>query len=83
MYYKKALKDDVLEKINGGAILDDVLNSIDDTIKLYKLLGVTKFEDFKAILIDSFNKDPLIYSTNGSKEDLQELIKLFEEAWNK
>ena len=79
----KALKDDVLEKINGGVILDHVLESIDETVALYKLLGVKEFEEFKKILIDNYNDAPLNYSTNGSQEDLQELIKKYEAAWNK
>ena len=79
----KALKDDVLDKVSGGVILDHILESIDDTVALYKLLGVKRFEDFKKILTDSYNDDPLSYSTTGSQEDLQELLRLFEVAWNK
>ena len=79
----KALKDDVLDKINGGVVLDTVLENADTTVAFYKLLGVKEFEEFKKILINSYKDDPSLYSTDGSDKDLQDIIKTFEEAWNK
>jgi len=69
--------------IHGGALLEDLMPYIDETAHVYKGLACMSFEEFRNLIIENYNESPESFSPNGSKEDLEELLRLFEIAWNK
>ena len=81
MKIDKALKDEILETINGGAIKQDNILVIKETIALFKKNNL----DLDS-LIQLFEYDyrdyPTAYSTTGSKEDHDKLVEIIKELWN-
>ena len=77
---KKVLDDAALEKISGAAISDEALDSIEYAVTVFKRGGAT-LEELKQGLRDEYHRNPLQFSTDGSEKDLEELIKIYEEAW--
>jgi len=79
---EKVINEEILEKISGGVLYKDVIESIDTAVQAYKMFGST-LAQAKKMITESYKDDPYTYSTDGSDEDLQDLLKRFEKAWNK
>ena len=78
----KTINEDVLEKVSGGVLYKDVIESIESAVKVYKLLGST-LQEAKQSITEAYNEDPYTFSTDGSSEDLKDLLRRFEKEWNK
>ncbi|MCR4633084.1 MAG: hypothetical protein K5648_03040 [Erysipelotrichaceae bacterium] len=76
------LKEETLQKIAGGTLDQGALNAVDYATSIYKRAGYS-LERLKEDVTARYNSDPLLFSTDGSKEDLKELLKKYEEAWAK
>ncbi len=76
----KVLNDAALEKINGAAISEEALDSIEWAVTVFKRNGAT-YEEFIQGLRDEYHAKPLQFSTDGSEKDLEELISIYKEAW--
>ena len=78
----EALQEDVLKQVNGGEMQNSVDRIIENTITVFKAWGY-EYEEFAKIVVRKYKEDPLHYSTTGSAEDLEELLRRYEAAWNK
>ena len=76
----KELCDDVLENVDGGALNEDATDSVDYFVYLNKRAGHT-LDQLKAEQTEQYHGNPRLFSTDGSEEDLQELIRIDECAW--
>ena len=76
----RVLNDAALEKINGAAISEEALDSIEWAVTVFKRGGAT-LEEFTQGLRDEYHAHPLQFSTDGSEKDLEELISIYKEAW--
>ncbi len=76
----KVLDDAALEKISGAAVSEETLDSIEWAVSVFKRSGST-LEELKQELRRQYHDNPLLYSTDGSEKDLEELISMYEEAW--
>ena len=78
---EKALADELLNMVNGGALRPDIAEHHKGIIELFKKWGYT-WEQFKEMAIRCYRGDPYTYSTTGSEEDLQEFLSQLDEMWN-
>ncbi len=76
----KLLDDDALKEISGADLTENAEDSVDYFVFLYKRAGST-LDELRAELIEQYHDNPRLYSTDGSEEDLQELIKMYESSW--
>ena len=74
------LQEEVLNEISGGELKDDIERKMENCVTIFKAWGNT-FEEFKQIATRNFNNDPSNFSTTGSAEDLEELLKRYETIW--
>ena len=71
---RKVLDDDLLDKISGGELIEDKVEFYKGFIPLFKQVGLTKSDFLRAAELewkDNYRK----FSTNGSKEDFDKLMK--------
>ena len=78
---EKALADELLNMVNGGALRPDIAEHHKGAIECFKKWGYT-WERFKEMVTRCYRDDPYTYSTTGSEEDLQELLSQLDEMWN-
>ena len=76
------LTDEVLNAINGGVLTVDAHDNLIIDLFIDKIgKGLTK-EQFKQQFADRYHADHSYYSTDGSEEDLQQLMKMIDENWD-
>ena len=75
----RVLNDAALEKVNGAAISEEALDSIEWAVTVFNRGGAT-LEEFKQGLRDEHHTQPLQVSTDGSEKDLEELISIYKET---
>jgi len=75
----KALDDELLERIGGGELIKDKVEFYMGFIPIFKQVGLTK-EQFLEAARKEWQDNPAKFSTNGSKEDFDQLMKkLYDE----
>lgn len=78
---KNELEDELLEKISGGVLKDEKIELIIRAIPFYKRSGKDKFDYMR--FIDNYCKDhPNFFSTDGSKEDYDKLMKMILDMYD-
>ena len=76
------LTDEVLNAINGGVLTIDAHDNLIIDLFVGKIgKGLSK-EQYKKEFADKYHKDHYYYSTDGSEEDLQQLMKMIDENWD-
>ena len=78
----KAINEELLSQISGGQLTQMTIDTIDDVVKFYKAMNID-LDQVKQYARDAFKSTPELFTTDGSQEDLQEYLKMLEEAWNK
>ncbi|MBQ1483229.1 MAG: hypothetical protein IIZ28_06630 [Erysipelotrichaceae bacterium] len=76
------LNEETLKQIAGGVLEQGALNAVERAADIYKRAGYS-LARLKEDVTARYNSEPLMFSTDGSKEDLEELLKKYEEAWVK
>ena len=80
MENEKLLSEDLLAKISGGTIPEEVMNNLAMALKLAKMRKYTK-EQLINEVTDTFYNSPGTLSDDGSEADLQFLIDYITTNW--
>ena len=76
------LTDEVLNAINGGVLTYDAHDNLIIDLFINKIGGGLSKEQFKQKFADEYHADSFLFFTDGSEEDLQQLMKMIDENWD-
>ena len=76
------LTEEALATINGGVLTPDAHDNLIIDLFIDKIgKGLTK-EQYKQAFAERYRQDYSYYSTDGSEEDLQQLMNMIDENWD-
>lgn len=79
---KEKLENELLEKINGGEVRENIIQQIISCVPMYINFNIDK-QRMIEVLNRMWNEDPLKLSTDGSQEDYDKLLQLILDEFKK